>query len=363
MQHATTCNNSRPYRHSKAITMEDIYYLIQERNARETLPFISIHSSNAYLRNFVDTLQARCEPLERQYLEQQQLVAEQQQTIDLSVDSAPAKTEARLRDQISKLQEELRKSVQKEVKAAAEALERYNELSMCKESRAAQDTIISNLQIEATRNSDIITHLQSELENSNSLARLAEKQINGLKDAIRSLQDENDELTKLNKRMLDETVSDKEKMAEQLNNMNDTIETLQKEVNMLRSYVKMGKGPIGNWFGSRTKGVATDNVPNNLHDEKESMPKRQWDASATAVLPSQPQFVIKAHRDDAVCVRYDGTNLNRVATASSDATVKVFNTSNGQLEATFSAGGGHPLIGVDIAGEVVCGCGADKTCR
>jgi autophagy-related protein 16 len=55
--------------------------------------------------------------------------------------------------------------------------------------------------------------------------------------------------------------------------------------------------------------------------------------------------------------------LNRVATASSDANVKVFDTSNGHLEATFSAGGRQPLIGVDIGGDIVCGCGADKTCR
>ncbi len=340
--------------------MEGIYCLIQERNARETLPFIAIHSSNIHLRNYVDTLQARCESLERQYLEQQQLVAEQQQAIEHSINSAPAKTEARLRNQLSKLQEEVRRSVQKEVKAAAEALERYNELSTCKESNTALSATISNMQIEATRNNEIISHLQSELDNSNSLARLADKQIDGLKDAIRLLQEENDELTKLNKRILDETVSDKEKMAEQLNNMNDTIEVLQKEINMLRSHAKMGKGSIGNWLGSRTVTRGDKGAVDTVH-EKES--KRVWDASAVAVLPSQPQFTIKAHRDDAVCVRYDGTNLNRVATASSDATVKVFNTSNGQLEATFSAGGGHPLIGVDIAGEVVCGCGADKTCR
>lgn len=291
-------------------------------------------------------------------------MAEQQQAIELNVNSAPAKTEARLRDQISKLQEEARKSVQKEMKAATEALERYNELSTCKESNVALDATISSMQMEATRSNEIITHLQSELENSFSMGRLADKQIDGLKDAIRALQEENDELAKLNKRILDETVSDKEKMAEQLNNMNHTIEKLQKEISMLRSYAKMGKGPIGNWFGSRTtRGdmCASDSVTTSLQDEKDS--KRQWDASAIAVLPSQPQFTIKAHRDDAVCVRYDGTNLNRVATASSDATVKVFNTSNGQLEATFSAGGGHPLIGVDIAGDVVCGCGADKTCR
>jgi WD40 repeat protein len=61
--------------------------------------------------------------------------------------------------------------------------------------------------------------------------------------------------------------------------------------------------------------------------------------------------------------RYDGTNLNLVATASSDATVKVWDTGNGQLQASFSGGGSQPMLGVDISGGIICGCGADKTCR
>lgn len=343
--------------------MEDVYNLIQQRNARETLPFRSIHSSNSYLLNHVDTLQARCESLERQYLEQQQLVAEQAQAIHLSTNSAPAKNEARrLREQIAKLQD---KKLQNEVKSAAEAVETSNELSTLKEERAAQDATISNLRMEATRCNEVMVHLQSELNNSKSLTRLAEKQIDGLKDAIRSLQEENDEISKLNNRLIDETVSEKEKMAEQFNNMNDTIETLQKEANMLRSYAKMGKGSGGGWFGlSARRGdknlLAALNADSSTDDTE---PTLKWGATACAVMPSQPLFTIKAHRDDASCVRYDGTNLNRVATASSDATVKVFDTSNGQLKATFSAGGSQPLIGVDIGGDIVCGCGADKTCR
>jgi len=105
------------------------------------------------------------------------------------------------------------------------------------------------------------------------------------------------------------------------------------------------------------------NRPSDDDDADVSKPTRQWGATVGAVMPSQPLFTIKAHRDDVTCVRYDSTNLNRVATASSDSTVKVFDTSSGQLEATFSAGGSQPLIGVDIGGDVVCGCGADKTCR
>jgi autophagy-related protein 16 len=340
-------------------TMEDLYNLIQERNRRETLPFLSIHSSNAYLRNHVDTLQARCESLERQYLEQQQTVAEQQQAIELSSNSAPTKIEARLREQIAKLQEDLRERIQNAVKSTAEVIETSNELSKSKEQNAAQDATISNLRMELTRCNEIIAHLQSELENSKSLARLAGKQIDGLKDAIRSLQEENEEITKLNKRLLEETVSDKEKMADQLNNMNTTIESQRKEVTMLRSYAKLGKGLFRGLLGD--KNLPASNADNSK--DADTNPKRQWGENACSVLPSQPLYTIKAHRDDASCVRYDGTNLNRVATASSDATVKVFDTTTGQLEATFSAGGRQPLIGVDIGGGIVCGCGADKTCR
>ncbi|KAL3792073.1 hypothetical protein ACHAW5_008243 [Stephanodiscus triporus] len=342
--------------------MDDLYNLIQQRNSRETLPFLSIHSSNAYLRNHVDSLQARYEWLERQYLEQQQIVAEQQQAIELSINGAPTKVEARLREQIAKLQGDLRERIQNEVKYTADAIEASNELSKSREENSAQDATISNLRTELARCNEIIVHLQSELENSKSLASLADKQIDGLKDAIRSLQEENEEVTKLNKRLVDETVSDKERMADQLNNMNTTIECQQKEVNMLRSYAKMGKGQIGGLFRGLLgdKNLSASNTDNSK-DPGEN-PKRQW-GETCAVLPSQPLYTIKAHRDDASCVRYDGANLNRVATASSDATVRVFDTSNGQLEATFSAGGRLPLIGVDIGGDIVCGCGADKTCR
>lgn len=341
--------------------MEELYGLIQERNARETLPFLSVHSSNAYLRHHADALQSRCESLERQYLEQQQLVAEQARSIQLSArDGASSKAEAKLREKVARLQDE---KLQWEAKSAADAAEASRELAALREERTAQDAAVASLRMEVTRFKEVVAHLQTELENSRSLARLGETQIGGLKDAIRSLQEENEETTKLNKRLLDTRVAEKEKMAEQFNNMNATIETLQKEANMLRSYAKMAKGPGGGLFGWRKNLLATATNPDGSADDEGSIPTRQWDANVVAVMPSQPLLTIKAHRDDASCVRYDGTNLNRVATASSDATVKVFDTGTGQLEATFSAGGSQPLVGVDIARDVVCGCGADKTCR
>ena len=346
--------------------MEDINNLILERNRRETLPFLSIHSSNAYLQNHVDTLQARCESLEHQYLEQQQIVAEQQQALELSNNSTPAKTEALLRKQITKLNTEVRERIEKEVKLTSEIIDKTNAVSKLQEEKNIQDVTISNLRMEVDRCNAIIAQLQTELDNSKSLTNLANRQVDGLKDAIRSLQEENEQVTKLNKRLVDETIADKEKLADQLNSMNTTVELKQKEVNMLRSYAKLGSkgGPIGGLIrgikhlSSSNADAADDNDKSLKEDEQ-----RQWGATVSAVLPSQPLHTIKAHRDDASCVRYDGTNLNRVATASSDATVKIFDTSTGQLESSFSAGGRQPIIGIDIRGDIVCGCGTDKTCR
>jgi methionine synthase II (cobalamin-independent) len=144
-----------------------------------------------------------------------------------------------------------------------------------------------------------VTYLTSELEESKSRTRLAENQFDGLKDAIRSLQDENIEKTQLNERLLESTVSEKEKYVEQFNNMNDMVEKLQKEVAMLRSLTKMNKP----WFGLPRRGqnVVAESDRNDTSGV-DMASKRQWGAVG-AVLPSQPQFTIKAHKNDASCVR------------------------------------------------------------
>lgn len=340
--------------------MEDIYSLIQQRNATETLPFLPIHSTNKYLQSLADTLQYRCESLERQYLEQQQLVVEQAQLIqqhnaDSEKQTSP-KTEARLKEKVAKLQDELNEKLQKEVKSEADAIETSKELSCLKEQCTTHESTISNMQMELDRCNEIIKHLTSELEESKSRTRLAENQFDGLKDAIRTLQEENEEKTKLNERLINEAVTVKEQYMDQFNSMNDTVEKLQKETDMLKSLNKNNKS----WFGL-TRGHLGGAAKHEA-EKDESKSNRQW-GTVGAVLPTQPQYTIQAHKNDATCVRYDGSNLNLLATASSDSTVKVWDTSNGQLQATFSGGGSQPMLGADMSGGIVCGCGADKTCR
>ena len=341
--------------------MEDIYSLIQQRNATETLPFLSIHSANAFLQNLADNLQVRCESLERQYLEQQQLVAEQAQLIEqYNADGekqTSSKIENQLREKIAKLQSELNEKLQNEVKLTKDAIESSKQMSSLKTQIEVHESTMSNMKMELDRCNEIIKHLNTELEDSKSRTRLAENQFDGLKDAIRTLQDENEEKTKLNQRLVSDVVTVKEQFMDQFNSMNDTVEKLQKETDMLRSLNKNNKG----WFGL-PRGANTIPIKDTSdHRETKSL-DRQW-GTVGAVLPSQPQYTVQAHKNDATCVRYDGSNLNLVATASSDSTVKVWNTSNGHLQATFSGGGSHPMLSVDISGGIVCGCGADKTCR
>lgn len=341
--------------------LDEIYSLIQQRNATETLPFLPIHATNSHLQNLTDTLQIRCESLERQYLEQQQLVVDQAQLIQQHNSSGDkqlsSKAETRLKEKIAKLQDELNEKLQNEVQSTANAVEVSKELSTLKEQCTNHESTISSMQMELDRCNEVIKHMSTELEESKSRTRLAENQFDGLKDAIRALQDENEEKTKLNERLINEAVKVKEQYMDQFNNMNETVEKLQKETDMLKSLNKNSKS----WFGLPRGVQHTDSTKDNAEKEG-SKSGRQW-GTVGAVLPSQPQYKVQAHKNDATCVRYDGTNLNLVATASSDSTVRVWDTSNGQLQATFSGGGSQPMLGCDISGGIVCGCGADRTCR
>ena len=52
--------------------MEVLYQLVQERNARETIPFLDVHESNARLMTQIDSLQSKCDSLERELVIQQE---------------------------------------------------------------------------------------------------------------------------------------------------------------------------------------------------------------------------------------------------------------------------------------------------
>jgi dynactin complex subunit len=87
--------------------MEEIHRKLLERNALETTPFLSVYAANATLLNQVDALQSRCDSLERDLI-----AARQKEEDDVAVNPSKAanaalKNEARLRDKLETLQQEL----------------------------------------------------------------------------------------------------------------------------------------------------------------------------------------------------------------------------------------------------------------
>jgi autophagy-related protein 16 len=249
------------------------------------------------------------------------------------------------------------------------------ELSELKDQNTGHTATIANLKQENERAEKGIQHLMNEVAEAASRAELAEKQYDGLKLTIRSLQKENDDIQKENRQLETRMVADKSKLVSEMNNLTDLVESLKRERDMLRSYQKQEtkKTPQEtkktSWFGSGFSSTASaPKASEGSHQSTplEEDPSRKF-GDLKIVLPTAVKLAVAAHSQEGVCVRYDsgssvgGTNL--VVTAGSDATVKVWDTSNGLLKTTFRGSSGQPFLGCDISGHFVAGGGSDKTCR
>jgi len=358
-----------------------LYELLLERNNRETKPFVSIHEAYATLLNQVDALQSKCEAAERE------ISSLQQQNEEAAANSAPSssksllgggskassaaataalKNEARLRDKLEKLQEELNSKLKREAEDQAEALKTAKHLSEMKDLNTAQERTLANLKEENERAERAIEHLTNEVNDAKSRTELAEKQYEGLKSTIRLLQNENDKLKKENHILEERLVADKGKTVEEMNVLNDMVNALKMEVDMLRTYKVQEEKRSKSWFGGGGAATASGNAKaaEKSKKGKEGSSSRKW-GSFGVILPSSPKHTIQsAHSMEGTCVMYDDSGMtDLVATASSDSTVKVWDTNSGSVRATLRGTSGHSIIGCDLQGSFVVGAGSDKTCR
>lgn len=185
-----------------------------------------------------------------------------------------------------------------EVHLSSSALKAAKDLSEQKDLNKAQEAIIFDLQEENKRQEGAVSRLTEQLELAETHSRLAEKQYNGLKDTIRSLQEENDALEKSNKELVGRLVSGKEEMMSQMDKMTDMMKNLQREVDMLRT-LKDHEEKRGLW-GRKISN--SDNV--NLEEDSSRSPSSRRFGVSGVVVPSGPKQVIKAHASDSTHVRY-----------------------------------------------------------
>ena len=245
-----------------------IYQCVLERNASETEQYLSVFSSNLALQNTVDNLQYQCTVLQKEKAGQDRIIDQLTEELDANNGGegggsgggkgGPSKTEARQREKIEKLQEQLNDKLRAEVESSASALKVANELAELKDTNAENLKTIQTMKEEQSRTDKMITQLNAELTDAKSTANLAEKQYEGLKDTIRTLQEENDELKRTNSDLVNRVVSEKEKSIDEINKMNESCERLQKEVEMLREYQKQqekrARGGPSRMDGTRVEG-------------------------------------------------------------------------------------------------------------
>jgi WD40 repeat protein len=259
-----------------------------------------------------------------------------------------------------------------ETEERSSTLKLTRELSELKDQNTGHTATISNLKQENSRAEKAIEHLTNEVTEATSRAELAEKQYDGLKVTIRSLQQENDDIQKENRQLATRMVTDKSTLVSEMNRLTELVDSLKRERDMLRSYQKQETKKTS-WFGS---GFSTTTTSSRIASKTsqgrhqptplEEDPSRKF-GDLKIVVPTAVKFTLAAHRQEGVCVRYDsgssvgGTNM--VVTAGGDATVKVWDTSNGLLKSTFRGSSGQPFLGCDISGHLVAGGGSDKTCR
>lgn len=346
--------------------MNAIYQQLLERNTRETTPFTCIHQANATLLNQVDGLQNKCEGLERDISELHQQVQDAASTksggkASGAAAAAALKNETRLRDKLEKLQEELNAKLKAHAEDQAAALKTAKDLSEMKDLNTAQERTIQNLREAHDRAEKAIEHLENQLADSKSRTHLAEQQYSGLKDTIRSLQGENDDVKKENRELETRLVADKGKLIDEMNVLTEMVDGLKKEVDMLRSY-KVQEDKRRSWFGKAATPTKDSKNEGKEKAKKGEPDGRRWGSFGVCV-PSATKYTVSAHVMDGTCVKYDQAGTDLVATCSSDSTVKVWDTNSGTVRATLRGTSGHAIIGCDISGSLVVGAGSDKTCK
>lgn len=349
-------------------TMNEILQLILERNSRETDPFRSIHEAYASLFNLTDALESRCHTAERE------VDTLQQQLQDAALETrgnggkglnnaalvAALKNETKFRDKLEKLQEEYSAKLKAESQVQAEALKTARRLQDVQDLNTTYEKIMVLMKDEIEKGKLSMKRMEDKVKDSDATTRLAEQQYEGLKASIRALQLENDDLKKENRVLESRLVTEKGKIVDEMNILTQMVDSLKKEVDMLRSLKHQEDNRKTNWFANlkrESNKVATEPAENDGSGDTRKF------GTFGVVVPSLPKHTIQAHNMEGTCIRYDDSGSNLIATGSCDGTVKVWDTAQGSVRATLRGSPGHAILACDIAGSLAVGGGTDKTCR
>jgi chromosome segregation ATPase len=306
--------------------------LIEERNARETIPFEEIHNSNQELAIQVNQWRFKCNELEQKLVLVQESLSiaeaaaaalssslgqDQNNTnsgpSSSSSSSAALRNERKMREQLERLEGQLQQKSeqhQQDVQRIEDLVKEKDHLEILKD---LQENTIAKLQEENDQRNHLIQHLQTENRDNQQRTNLAEQQYAGLKDAIRVLQEENDSLQKENRQLEKRLVSEKDNLVNELNNLTEMMEQLKRQAVMSQTLQQQEeKRRKDGWFqlsSSSNVNQSPSITPNIAPTETETtiadkVHKVEVQGPVVAsVVPSKPKHVITAHFKEAFCVK------------------------------------------------------------
>jgi autophagy-related protein 16 len=334
-----------------------IYNLLVDRNERETNPFLSVHQANSTLLNQIDALRTKCELADREIGELRTQLASNPLKTGNTAAAAALKNEGRLRDKLERLQDEYNAKLKSESQDKALALETAKTLSQQKDLIASHESQLQQLENELAQRDKSIHHLQEQVSEAQQTTQLAEQQYEGLKETIRQLQEENEGLQKENRSLEGRMVADKGDLVDELNTLTEMMQAMKREVDMLREYKSQEEQR-----NNARLSVGPFSDDHTASQSKTSEEGRQF-GDFGVIVPTKVMHTVAAHAMEGTCLRYDPSGSGLLCTASSDATVKVWDSSHGQLRATMRGSPGSSIIGCDMSNTLVVGAGSDKTCR
>ena len=158
---------------------------------------------------------------------------------------------------------------------------------------------ITNLKDEITKRVLKESQLHDQLEDAQSRAKLAEIQYDGLKENVRRLQEENDDLTKRYEEIEGRILQEKEKFAELMNKMNSENEELKKKIEMLTELNKQEK----NRFIWSARGKNSNSNDDGGNEDSDGIKRNRQFGGSGVVVPSSLATKIAAHQRQATSLR------------------------------------------------------------
>jgi hypothetical protein len=184
----------------------------------------------------------------------------------------------------------------------------------------------------------------------------------------------------------DRLITDKEKMVNELNQLNEVIGRLERENQELRAMERQNQeerkkaaaAKSSAWFGVFGGGAgagesSSSSLPpaspiweedddNNKATPTPHSPSKEH-SQPFVVCPSTAYKTIPAHTNEGTCLRFDRHDSTIFATASIGGSVKTWNATTGASCSVFYCMPGQAILSCDVSRSIVAGAGTDKTCR